>query len=268
MPHFLFADAETYWDADYTLRKMTTAEYILDARFEEHGWSVAIDREPARWVDGPDMPAYLAQLDPNDFVLVAFNTLFDGGITAWRHNWVPRMFLDTMGMARAIIGHKLRGGASLAAVAQAMGMQAKGDTVAKTKGIRRADMIQEHYGVWRELQGYANNDNELNRQIFFMLAPHFPAQERRVMDLVLRCAIEPRLHINQKLLLDRVAEIQKEKAQLLIDCGLGDRKALMSTTKFGEVLKNLGIEMEFKTSKTTGRQIPALAKTDDFMNQL
>jgi DNA polymerase len=49
--------------------------------------------------------------------------------------------------------------------------------------------------------------------------------------------------------------------------GGAGRPDLLSTNKFAELLKALGVVVQYKTS-ATGNQIPALAKTDDFMNEL
>ena len=37
----LFADFETYYDDEYSLRKMTPIEYVLDPRFEALGCAFA-----------------------------------------------------------------------------------------------------------------------------------------------------------------------------------------------------------------------------------
>ena len=45
-------DFETYYDADFTLTKLTTMEYVLDPRFEVIGMSVKIGSGEANWYTG------------------------------------------------------------------------------------------------------------------------------------------------------------------------------------------------------------------------
>ena len=44
----LTLDFEIHYADDYTLRKMTTAEYIRDARFGVHGVGIAVDDHHGR----------------------------------------------------------------------------------------------------------------------------------------------------------------------------------------------------------------------------
>lgn len=98
-------DFETYYDKEYSLRKMTPVEYILDHRFEVTTCAVSIAGAPAFIIEGPDVAAWLAALDPADTCLVSHNALFDMCICAWRYGFVPRLMIDTMSMARAMIAH-------------------------------------------------------------------------------------------------------------------------------------------------------------------
>src|ERR1017187_5334316 len=107
-PHkILFLDAETLFDDDYSLRKMTPAEYILSPKFELIMVAAAVDHEPSQIIDGPDFPAFLAGFDPAHTTTVCFNALFDSSIFAWRYGYAPSMVLCTMAMARALRGHLL-----------------------------------------------------------------------------------------------------------------------------------------------------------------
>ena len=61
MPRIMFHDYETYWDDDYSVRKMTNIEYFLDPRFEAHGCSFCwADSDSPFWIDGPDLPRFYA----------------------------------------------------------------------------------------------------------------------------------------------------------------------------------------------------------------
>ena len=142
-------------------------------------------------VDGPDFPAFIAQFDPAKTTTVTYNALFDNSILAWRYGFVPNRMLDAMGMARALRGHKLPG-ASLEVVARTLELGEKGKTLLKVKGMNRAQIIAA--GLWPEFKDYALQDVDLCAKIFFHLYHEFPAEERRFMDLVLRCTIRAALH--------------------------------------------------------------------------
>ena len=214
-------------------------------------------------MDGPDFPAFIAQFDPTKTTIVTHNALFDCSILAWRYGFVPHRMLDTLGMARALRGHILPS-LSLEVVARTLGLGEKGKTILKVKGMRRADIIAA--GLWDEFKAYAIQDVELCAKIFFHLYPEFPAAERRFMDLVLRCAIQPSFHIDRKLLVEHLIELQKQKQALLTESGV-EISDLMSTARFKEMLEDLGVVIEYKTTPT-GRTAPAFAKTDAFMAAL
>jgi DNA polymerase len=262
--NLLFLDFETYYDNEYSLRKMPTPNYILDPRFECQMVAVEHFGVGAQIIDGKDFPHYLKQFDPRKTTTVTFNALFDNSILAWRYGFVPVRMLDSMGMARALLGHKLVR-FSLGAVAEALGLGAKGGALVKVLGMRAAEIKSR--GLWDEFSAYALQDNVLNRDIFLKLLPHFPVSERRLMDLTLRCAIEPKFRMDIDLLTQHLTDVRGAKAELLAGSGV-ELSQLMSTQKFKEALERLGVTVETKTSPNTGRETPAFAKTDEFMANL
>lgn len=276
----LFLDYETYYDDEYSLRKMPIPNYLLDPRYETIMCAVKEDMEPAYIVDGPDFPKFIAQYDPHTTTTVAFNALFDNAILAWHYGFIPGRMIDTMGMARALRGHKLKHGSSLASVAKTMGFAEKGGTIAKVKGFRRTDIKEA--GLWDEFSAYAMHDDELNAAIFYNLIREFPGAERRIMDLVLRCAVEPTFRIDTAMLTDHIKNVKAEKDDLLLEIGRQSDgeyffltpetkevliRRLQSSTLFRAELEKLGVEIDLKMSPG-GNMIPAFAKTDDFMHEL
>lgn len=285
--HLLFLDAETFYDtkAGYSLRKMPTPNYILDPRFEEIMWAVkAIDlskpalaqanlnvvcnpkpAEEHQIIAGPDFPQWLSQFDPAVTTTVTFNSLFDNSILAWKHGFVPHTMLDVMGMARALLGHELRG-FSLKEIADFMHLGAKGGALAKMDGLHREQIIA--MGLWDEFATYATQDNYLCEQIFLRLFPQFPWSERRIMDMTLRCCVEPRFRCDVPMLEQHLDDVRAAKQLLLEEANGIDRKIIMSTPKFKAELEKYGVEVEMKLSPTTGLETPAFAKTDEFMERL
>jgi DNA polymerase len=260
----VFIDFETYYSSEFSLRKMTPIEYVLDPRFECIGCAVKEDGEAPYWVDGEDLPLFFADLTPQTTCLVSHNTLFDGCIFAWRYNFVPRLMVDTLGIARACLGHKLRS-LSLANVARELGLGMKGGTVHKVIGMGAAAIKQA--GLYDEYIDYAINDAELCAQIFDKLVRSriFPVGELRVMDMVLRCAIEPQFLLDQNVLALHHHTIKAAKETLLQRIGVG-KDDLMSNEKFAAALQTLGVDPPRKISLATGKETWAFSKTDpEFM---
>jgi DNA polymerase len=262
----LFLDFESYYDDLYSLKKMPTPNYILGDKFEVSLCAVkeGFDGKPFI-VDGPDFGDFLAGYDPTVTTTVTFNALFDNSILAWEYGFVPATMLDAMGMARALRGHELRHGASLAAVSKALGLPDKGDALVKVKGLTRAQIIA--LGLWNEFKNYALRDVENCAGIFQILLPEFPRSERRLMDLVLRCAIEPVFQLDVPMLKAHLDQVRLDKAALLTNCGLTDAVLLQSAPKFKAALEALGVFVETKVTPS-GRKAPAFAKTDQFMADL
>lgn len=262
--NFIFLDFETYYDREYTLKKLTPAEYVLDPRFECICVAVNVNGTGTQVIDGPDFPAWLAQYPPEDTVTVTFNALFDNFILAVRYGYVPSRMIDALGMARALLGHKLRS-LSLAKVAEHLGLPAKGTTIANVIGMNRA-AIKAQPALWLEFMDYAKTDCDLLYKIWKILHPQFPEPEYRVMDLVLRTTCVPRFHIDKDMLAAHLSKLRLDKTNLLASCG-ADKADLMSGPKFQKMLEDLGVEVAMKAGKS-GRMIPCLAKTDEFMADL
>lgn len=262
----IFMDYETYYSQDYSLRKMTPVEYVLDPRFECIGAAIkeGVDGE-AYWVDGVDLPHFFADQDPADTSIVTHNALFDMCITAWRYKFNPRLMVDTLGMARAALASELRS-LSLAKVAMHLGIGVKGDTVHKVIGMNSVAIKQA--GLYDSYIEYAINDVELCAQIYDRLIKggKFPARELVVMDTVLRCAIQPQFLLDQHVLAEHLHTIKSSKEQMLasamMSSGVSDKSDLMSNDKFAELLRSLGVEPPTKTSLVTNKVTYAFAKTD------
>lgn len=264
----VFIDYETYYDKEYSLRKMTPVEYVLDHRFECIGCAVkeGLDGEPY-WVDGVDLPLFFADLDPKDTMLVSHNALFDACITAWRFNFHPRLTADTLSIARATIGHEIKS-LSLANVALKLDIGVKGGTVHKVEGMGAAAI--KAAGLYDEYIQYALNDVELCAAIYRTLVVEkrlFPIRELAVMDMVIRCAIEPQMQLDQNVLALHLHNIKTRKQELLARVGI-DKSELMSNDKFAQALRNLGVEPPTKMSLLTGKESYAFAKTDPAFMEL
>jgi DNA polymerase len=256
----VFIDFETFYSNEFSLRKMTPVEYILDQRFEIIGCAIKIGNEKSFWLDGDQLPKFFAELDPAETAMVSHNALFDQCIVAWKFNFIPRLMLDTLGVSRALLGHELKSMA-LAKVAEHLGIGIKGGTVHKVAGMGRDAIIAA--GLYDEYVEYSLNDVDLCAAIYkeLVASKKFPFNEMVVMDMVLRCAVQPQLHIDSNVLAQHLATVQAHKENLLAAVNV-DKSELMSNEKFAEALRFLGVEPPTKISMVTGKEAYAFSKTD------
>lgn len=261
-------DFETFYSDEYSLRKMTPVEYILDPRFEVTGCAVIEDDQPAVFMDGLNFARWARHAHLEECVVISHNALFDMCILAWRYHVVPKLMVDTLGMARATVYHQT-GSVSLANVAAHLGLQAKGGFLTNVKGMNAAAIKAN--GLWDHYAEYACTDAELAKGIYKILRQQLPVSELIVNDMVLRCAVEPQFLLDRGLLNRHLAEVKASKDILLAKAMLvavQDKAELMSNDQFAEALRNLGVDPPTKISKVTGRVSYAFAKTDPGMIKL
>ena len=252
-------DFETYYDKDFSLRKLTTEEYIRDPRFEVVGVGVKVNNGPTEWASGTheELKGYLQEFYWARSMVLAHNTLFDGAILSWLFDIHPRMWADTLCIARAL--HGVEVGGSLAALAERYSIGAKGDEVLNAVGKNREDFTDDELDRYGD---YCINDVELTYKLFNIFIEDFPKKELKIIDCTLRMFIEPRLELDTDLLEDHLYDTKKAKDKLLSDSGVS-KEELMSNPKFAEALENLGVEPPVKISLTTGKEAFAFAKTDE-----
>ena len=84
-------DFETYYDKEFSLRRLTTEEYIRDKRFDTIGVAIKVDDQPAVWKSGTcgELKSYLMQYDWANSMVLCHNMMFDGAILAWKFGIIP-----------------------------------------------------------------------------------------------------------------------------------------------------------------------------------
>jgi len=260
----LTLDFETRWDSkDYTLSKMTTEEYIRDARFTAFGACIheyGSDR-PTQWYRGDELPRILSTYDWSQTAVLAHNAQFDISILEWVYDVHPCFIFDTLSMARALRGVEV--GNSLAKLAEDFGLPAKGMAVHSTNGLERLSDIN----IERELAEYCKHDVYLCEQIFGRLVQGYPAKELRLIDMTLKMYTRPVLVLDQPMLIEALSEERIKREELLQRLDI-DESDLASNPKFAALLTALGTVPPTKVSKTTGKETLALAKNDALFQAL
>jgi DNA polymerase len=284
MTHLVTCDLETFYSKDFSLSKSTTEEYVRSPQFETIGISLKLDDNPTIWVPQPRVDKVLRKTDWSDKLVICQNTAFDGAILNWRYDVNPLLWIDIMGMSRALFPHERSH--SLKSQAERMGVGVKGNEVAKAIGMRYKDFGELDLAVYGN---YCCNDTDLTKLLFDKyMAMGFPKIELRLLDLTLRMFIDPVLVLDEPMLRKHLSEVQDRKQALMESVrdtmlatadpdyvhaifseGMsGIKKLLMSNDKFAALLRSYGVEPPTKISPTTGKVAYAFAKVDEGLKTL
>lgn len=257
--NIVFLDFETFYDskAGYGLKEMSITEYIRDSRFKAHGlaWQCAqwANKETI-WVNGKDLPFVLSDIDWSKTVIVSHNIKFDGAILAWRYGCKPYAWFDTVALAKAVLGENVSG-YSLGALAQYLGLQAKGEL--KWDGVKDLTPQQEE-----EMALYCKGDTDICRGIYEKLIPQFPVSQLAPLNWTLRAFIKPKLCLSLSILEKGVQDEKKRREEIIEASGI-PKSVLASNKQFAELLQHRGYTVPTKESMRTGKSIPAFARTDE-----
>lgn len=266
MNNLLFIDFESFYDSanGFTLNSkqknhVSTLAYVKDPRFKTHGMSVAAIDGPVVWVTAEEIPRWFKSIPWSDTIIVAHNVKFDGAILAWHYGIIPKGYICTQAMARALLGYKVKSH-SLASVAEHFGLPPKGEM--HTDGIRDLTPDQE-----KELSVYGIHDTELCRDIFKTLAETFPVSQYRAMNWTMRTFIQPTLELDAEVLREGNEAEKARRAKIFEELGIS-KKVFSSNDQFAELLESRGFEVPYKKSPKkknpdgTPVDIPAFSVSD------
>lgn len=272
-------DFESYWSDDYTLKKLTPLEYVMDPRWETQSLSITEWDEKTTTVLGEsDIKHLLAQYPWHKLMVVGHNmSVFDAYVLAYRYNINPRMWGCTLAMARPAYARTV--GLSLKALVNHFKLGAKDNTVLiQTKGRRLADFTEQER---RDMITYNGDDSILCLRLFKRLLPMFTPKELWHIDCLTRMRTQPMFELHTGMLEDAlVAEKLRQRGALselarMLGIDAPDtttaaesvRSVLASAPKFSEFLTSRGVDVPMKVSPTDPeKMIPALSKTDrDFI---
>jgi hypothetical protein len=201
-------DFETYYSKDYNLRKMSIAQYVLDPRFQVIMLSLKINNNPSRVYIGHDNAARaLNQIDWSQAAFLAHNNRFDGCILAWRFGIIPKLYLDTLSMARAAI-HAVTGSSSLDSVSKYFDLPPKGTEVVNALGYRLENFTPAHLARYAR---YCIQDNENCWLAFNRMRRVFSAYELQLIDLVLRMYLIPQVQFDPGALNQHLQQVKAKK---------------------------------------------------------
>lgn len=263
-------DFETYYSKDFSLSKLTTEQYVRSPEFEVIGVGIKCNGYPTDWLDNEKkIRKVFSKIDWSDKAILAHNCMFDASILSWHYGVKPKLWLDTLGMARAIHGPDAP--ASLAKLAERYGIGKKGDEIVNALGKRRKDFAAEEIERYGQ---YCINDVDLTWQLFQKLgeAGFTNKTEFKIIDMFIRMFTEPLLQVDAGYLTDYLKTVSEEKQQSLrtvlhllgadVTDEEGVKSVLMSNPQFAQALEALGVDPPTKVN-AKGSITYAFAKTDE-----
>lgn len=213
-------DFETYYDVDFTLRKMSTSEYVRDPRFKAHMVGVKIGNAKTKVIPAEKIKAFLKTIDWATHGLLCHNAPFDGFILSHHYGVIPKFYYDTLAMARGLHSNDI--GAGLGEVAQFYGKGSKLEGILESsKGVR--DLPKAIYTPMAE---YCAMDVELTLEIFKEMLQKFPEKELRLVNLTTALFTDPKLKIDLPRVEVEYLREKKHKEDLLISF-LGNEAQVM-----------------------------------------
>lgn len=279
---YVALDFETYFDKDYTLRKMSTTSYIRDPRFQALCLGYrdnTMDR--AKTVPARDISKLLATYDWTKTAALAHHAHFDGLILSHHYKVKPAFWYDTLSMARPLHGGAIRN--DLETLSRYYGGAGKRKFLTEQltgvkepspmfPGVKLEDMtIHQLEQLWL----YCAQDVDELERIFKAMLPKYPRKELELIDLTVKMYTDPVLLVNKELAKqeleneqDRRLEILEKIADYLFIDVNSAKKMLRSRQQFALLLRAEGVDPPTKYSAHTGELTFAFAKSDEQFHKL
>lgn len=276
----LVVDAETFFDSEYSLSKLSTIEYIQDERFECLGWACS-NGEDSWWNSSVLERVFPWGIDLDKVTLIMHHAHFDAAILAYRHDIHPPYIVDTLALARAWNARAKNG---LKDLAGRWGLEAKGDT-SQFNGVTRRRRYQMRKGkapIFRPLitpkqeaalEAYATHDAQLTFELFTRLLPRLSnsKMELALQEHTLRLFTKPVLRMDMA-----AGETLKKDMQEEIWRSLNNVQATQAEISGNKVFEGMLCEALLGAGENAQRYfkpikrgyVLALAKTDPERNKL
>jgi DNA polymerase len=267
-PRTIVIDFETFYDkkAHYSMRDMSTPEFIHDKRFKVFGLAVD-DGKAQRFIPANLIPAFLKTIQHD--IIVMHNAFFDAGVLYWRYGFRPAWMIDTLLLANHVFGSSRDGGSDgndLDTLARRLGLPETKGELSFMDGVSNPTN-----GQLVDLGEYAMKDARLTRQVLDKLMPQVsnPEFELWLLDHTLRIYTEKMLGIDTKKLAETKLKVKLRREELVKASDVS-ADVLNSNKQFAEELTRrlkaakLKVPMKRAKARKDGSTplIPALAKGD------
>jgi DNA polymerase len=266
-------DFETYWTDSYSLKKMSTIEYVTDSRFEIIG--LGLGNIPDGCSDTtnykcdfilPDKIINFIKFLKNEFgqnlercTVVGQNiSFFDNLVLSHHFGIIPKYTIDILNLARHEDSQRHN---DLEHLCKYYNISVEKGDIKQFKGLTYKQMSPT---LQKRLAEYCKIDVIAETELFKLLLPKLsnPDTELRLADHTSKMYLQPRLNFDFELADKLIIEMKQELDKILSKVNL-DIKTIRSN-KFVEILQQYLPENERAPMKYGKRgSIPALAKTDE-----
>jgi DNA polymerase len=202
--HLVSLDFETYFDDEYTLKKLSTSEYVRDPRFKAQMLYLKVGKKAPRIIPAAKIATELQKIDWSTHAVLCHHTQFDGLILSHHYGVVPHFYYDTLSMARGLHSNEI--GAGLDEVSAYYGGKGKLEGILeKTKGVRDWSPT-----LFKEVTPYCLNDGDEMLRVFNEMIWSMPIEEIDLIDIIVRMFCAPVLRLD----IPRIeAELTRELAE-------------------------------------------------------
>lgn len=279
-------DFETYYDDDYTLRKMSTSEYVRDARFQALMCGIKVGNRAVKIVPGPKIASELAKISWATHSLLAHHAHFDGLILSHHYKIQPKKIYCSLSMARALHSNDI--GAGLDEVSRYYSGEGKLETGTEDfKGLTYKQLAADKV-KWANASKYCGNDVLEMLRVFLEMLPRMPRDEMDLIDRVVRMFTDPVLKLDEpRCRAEYEREIAAKRALLFSladladdvklssankkkigpnatdeDAAIARAKQLIGSAKFADLLRAEGVEPPVKISPAWIKTPPAERKPE------
>lgn len=209
-------DFETYYDDEYTLRKLSTSEYIRDPRFEALMVGIKVGRKPTKVVPGPKIAEELRKIPWATYNLLAHHAQFDGFILSHHYGVQPKKIYCSLSMARGLFSNEI--GAGLDEVSKFLGREGKYVTGTEDfKGMRYAQLVKNKQ-KWANASKYCGQDVDEMYGNFQDMLPMMPKDEMDIIDITCRLFTDPVLEVDIPRVKKELAREIQAKEDMLLEC--------------------------------------------------
>jgi DNA polymerase len=255
-------DFETYYDKDYTLRKLSTSEYVRDKRFRVLTVAVKIGKGETKCAVGlKAVTRLLGEIPWDDVAMLAHHAHFDGLILSHHFGIRPAYYACSLSMSRGLSPKSNRNDLATAA---ARYRKTNKLPMPDFKGKTEETLAPEELD---KLIAYNIRDVDVMREIFDVMLPLMPVAEMDLIDVTVKMFTQPVLRLDTKLAKQELLREIADREAKMAASGVAE-DVLASNKKFPKALEALGVEPPTKISKKTGELAYALSKADEQFTDL
>jgi len=251
-------DFETYYDNTYSLRRMPNTEYIFDPRFAVHGAAVRASRwSKAKFLNASQFKTFVRSVNWSRSGFLAHHAHFDGLIASHHFGVRPKLYLDTLSMARPVM--PVRVALNLDSLSRAFGGKGKSRKQALVNTMGKRELTKAEF---KALGEYGVDDIDDTWDIFNKIVGTLPMDFLEVAHIVVRMYAQPSVTLEQQKLVNSLASMNDRKDDLMLKLGVS-KQQLRSANAFADLLEAAGAVVPQKISAKTLKPVPALAKNDE-----